>query len=415
LIMTWCPDKRAVNTSVNLSTEKAAASSIQYMLVPASASDAARRRYRGATVMAHQWLAARRRATRLAATAGAATRRMLSNTTHDCAVSTITSTEPGPTMTARPRKFAKEFVTAACGNNNHDICEHLSGIGGGFSLRRLSFEVSSLLCHCTCHASCQLSTSRRPTLSDWFDLCSCPGANTPARERAGRPPDAAEVMRKAREDLRLRQEASEAVRANSAGKSREEVRALLVAELRAHGLPPPPQPVMELAIDGLMIDRSATGRVRLAGRGMRMLAGIGRQLSKDVHEQLQRGGPNLILEKEPILLDSDRSRPAIEVQLDPEAWTWLAPAGGLERFPDTDGSEIYVLLKAEGPSAGAGPVAVYAADHRVGVLGPTAAYNAALDAGKQSNQPVVAEAVRRRSPDGAWHLYVYPPAKSSRA
>jgi hypothetical protein len=143
-------------------------------------------------------------------------------------------------------------------------------------------------------------------------------------------------------------------------------------------------------------------------RWMRMLAEIAKEVSLDIPEQPPNGGANLILDKEPIIVDMDRSRPPMEAELDPAASQWLTTTGGLS---NTDESEIFMLLKVEESPGGIAQVAIYAADYRVGFLrlSDSTVFSASLEAGRRSNQPVVTEAILRRHPDGPWRLYLYPP------
>ena len=308
-----------------------------------------------------------------------------------------------------PQEFGKEFVSADCGNNYHDTCSHLSGIGGGFSSGRPGVTVSAMHCHCPCHAKCPLDTSQAVTIRGWYDICDCPGAAL-GRGRAGPPPNVTDLMRRSRDEARLRREASAAARVASAGKTREEIRGLLAAETHARGLLPLPPPFLELELDSIMTGRSAFVRLRLAGRGMRMLVGTGRKVSRDLHELFQGGGPNLILDTEPIIVYADRSRSAIEAEPDPAACEYLL-SGDSAGPANTEERGFFVLLKSETSPAGAGQVGIYAADRRIGILSDTdsIAYSASLEVGRQANRPVVTEAILRRHPDGSWRLNLYQP------
>jgi hypothetical protein len=313
-------------------------------------------------------------------------------------------------MMREPRRFEREFVSAECDSNDHDSCSHLSGVGGGLGLFIPGSGVRPLLCHCACHASCGLSTDQHHTVDEWFDLCSCPGAE-PARERTGRPPNLAELIRKGRDDVNLRREASAEARANSMGKSREEIREILIAALHARGLQPPPQPVVELELDNIMMNRGVIGRVHMAARGITTLAGLGSEIIKAIRRHPQSDDPKLTLAKDPILVDADRSLPTIEVKVDPDAQYLLDPTGGHEGFEHTDESVIFVRLEGVLPPIVGALIAIYFGDHRVGVLSLThsAAYQALLEASTRSNRPLVAEAIRRRGADGTWRLYLYRP------
>jgi hypothetical protein len=305
-------------------------------------------------------------------------------------------------------RFGEEFVSDECGRSDHSSCSHLSGVGAGLKLSPTGFGFRPLLCHCECHANCSLSTDGHHTVDEWFDSCNCPGAES-ARERAGRPPDVAELMRKARDEANLRREAIEEARARSTGKSREEVREILIAELQTRGLQPPPPSAMELELDGIM-EHGILGRVRLAGRGIATFIGIGNTI-KDFRRHLQAEDTDLTLSNAPILVDPDRSLPSVEVQVDPDAEHLLDPTSDHEKIEHADDDIVLVRLKAVGSPIIGGLIAIFLGNHRVGVLSlaDSAAYRALLEASTRSNQPLLAEAVRRRSPDGTWHLYLFQP------
>ena len=131
-----------------------------------------------------------------------------------------------------------------------------------------------------------------------------------------------------------------------------------------------------------------------------------RKTVRDLTEQLQSPGPNMTLDREPLLIRYDRSRPAADVMLDPDAQHRLAPAGNLSSAPEF--SEIFVLL-AEGNDGR--HVEVFTGEHRLGVLtaADSADFRAVLAAAKSQGKPVAGTAIRDRDADGAWALHVYRP------
>jgi hypothetical protein len=209
-------------------------------------------------------------------------------------------------------------------------------------------------------------------------------------------------------EVRQRGEASEAVRLIAQGKTRDEVRDVLEAELLARGLQPPPGIVMDFELDSIMTERNLATRFQLGGRWIRMVAEIGKEVSADIHMGRQ-SGLNLTLDKDPIVVSTDRSLPVVEPELDPGAFEWLNNV----ELGDAEESGIFVLLTAEETPVGVEQVVVHVADHRVGAFrhGDATAFRASLEAGRRSNRSVVVEAIlQRRLGGGPWRLYVHPPS-----
>jgi hypothetical protein len=130
------------------------------------------------------------------------------------------------------------------------------GFGGGLNPRRLRLEFGAGLCKCKCHSPCPV-TSKRITVSvqAWRESCTCPGAETERirRDRAGTEfPDFDELWAKSRQRSQSRREAFQAVRASAAGKTREEVKALYIAELRSRSLKIPEEEVLDALVDALI-------------------------------------------------------------------------------------------------------------------------------------------------------------------
>lgn len=130
-----------------------------------------------------------------------------------------------------------------------------------------------------------------------------------------------------------------------------------------------------------------------------------RSAMRTVKEQLQMPGPNMALDREPVLIKLDRSRPLADVLLAPSAQQSLAPIWN-QQAPEL--SEIFVLL-AETESGDERHVEIYINDDRLGAL--TAAdspeFLAVIEAAL--GQPVVAQAIRDRESDGSWALHLYRP------
>lgn len=146
----------------------------------------------------------------------------------------------------------------------------MSGFGGGFDPRRLRLEVGGRLCKCNCHSSCPVTGERSSVnIRAWRESCTCPGA---AAERIRHDQagisfpdfDLDEEWAKSRQRSRSRREAFQAARAGAAGRTREDVTALYIAELRSRGLKIPEGEALDANVDALT-GNYLTG-VRLMGR-----------------------------------------------------------------------------------------------------------------------------------------------------
>jgi len=116
----------------------------------------------------------------------------------------------------------------------------------------------------------------------------------------------------------------------------------------------------------------------------------------------------MTLAREPLLVRCDRSRPAADVILDPDAQQRLTPTRNPASPPGF--SEIFVLL-AEAAGNDGQHIEVYIGEHRLGTLTTTdsADFRAILAAAKSQDKPVAGEAIRDRDAHGAWALHVYRP------
>ena len=140
------------------------------------------------------------------------------------------------------------------------------------------------------------------------------------------------------------------------------------------------------------------------------LASQWRKSVHDIKEQFQTPGPNLTLDREPLLIRYDHSRPPADVILDPDAQHSLAPTWSK---PAPDFSEIFVLLAAADGDDGK-HVEICINDDRLGTL--TAAdsteFLTILATARADGKPVVAEAIRDRDASGRWALHIYRPEPS---
>ncbi len=180
------------------------------------------------------------------------------------------------------------FRSRSCMTGAHEDCGHLGHIGralwdGG--------QPALVLCRCGCHSACALA-GRLPFVSRaiWVGLCTCPGTELAegkldeAEREAPDFPDVERLLRERREKrARERQEeraamreAREATRAAAAGKSRAQIRAIYVAELRERGLAVPSDLVLDATADAIARNREKFSVAYSA----RVLAELGRDFGK---------------------------------------------------------------------------------------------------------------------------------------
>lgn len=158
-------------------------------------------------------------------------------------------------------EFERMHRSLPCLRGSHGACPHLCGLGDGLNPGRLRLEFGAALCKCDCHTGCPLAGDKMAVpVKTWRDLCSCPGAEAARQDLAGAP-DFDEYMARFRRDAELRRDADEAVRAQAAGRSREEVRDLYISELRSRGLPIPSDDVLDAKVDAILGDYLPAARL----------------------------------------------------------------------------------------------------------------------------------------------------------
>lgn len=184
-------------------------------------------------------------------------------------------------MSDRWAEFGQVDKSRACNRGAHGDCAHFAAVGGGFNPRRLRLEFGAGLCPCSCHSSCPVSLSeKRMTVQPevWRESCTCPGAEQERRslEQAGVEfPDFGKVREDARRRSRARKEAFESARARAAGKSRDEIREIYLAELNARGLTAPGEEILDAVAD--RIGGNPLPAARLAAEGLA-------QMGKALHD-----------------------------------------------------------------------------------------------------------------------------------
>lgn len=145
--------------------------------------------------------------------------------------------------------------SVACAGDAHQDCGDIRmAMRGRVSRHRLESTIT--LCRCQCHAACPLADRMPVHLTVWQQLCACPGAGDqrtwkedPDEPSLGAKQAREKSQREWRERTEARNQAFRAASQAARGKSRDEVRDLYIAELRAQGQDVPSEPVLEADID----------------------------------------------------------------------------------------------------------------------------------------------------------------------
>jgi hypothetical protein len=152
-------------------------------------------------------------------------------------------------------------------------------------LLRPGMEKTLYLCQCSCHAGCDLAAEPSAQFEAWLQECSCPGAESAQRSWMEHDRDwerrwpRAEVdwgqrWRHARERQAAWNALDDAVRAQATGKTRQEVREILVEQIRDRGLPTLSEPMLEMRLEWIYVGRSPVERAKLLGEVAVGLLGI---------------------------------------------------------------------------------------------------------------------------------------------
>jgi hypothetical protein len=122
------------------------------------------------------------------------------------------------------------------------------------------------------------------------------------------------------------------------------------------------------------------------------------------------GWAKTVLDREPLMVRPDRSRPPADVIPDPAAEQRFGPAWNR---PPPDLNEIPVLLTEAGSGDGK-HVEIYTGKHRLGTLttADSADFLAILATAGADGKPVVGTAIRDRDAGGRWGLRVHRPQPS---
>ena len=172
-------------------------------------------------------------------------------------------------------EFERDYLAPYCQRGVHERCPHGVGLSGGLNPRRFRLEFGTGLCACPCHSPCPIADGHRAVPpSRWRESCSCPGAaaqRTRHIQTGAEPPDFGQIVAQKRRQSELRKQASQAVRAAAAGKSKDEIKDMLRAERQARGLSIPADHVLDANADAIMGNYGPA--LRLAGQSFTHVAG----------------------------------------------------------------------------------------------------------------------------------------------
>ena len=261
------------------------------------------------------------------------------------------------------------------------------------------------LCGCACHSGCPVAGRGRVGLDAWQECCVCPAAGRMRAEedrlwdgrRPEPPPDPGQVLREMEDRRAARREVVEAVRARSDGKSRLEIRQMLVGEFRSRELAVPPEPALDGYVELIAGGPAPLVAVRQIARAFGMIGSALRDIGamfRDVQELRGFSG------KDAYFVLPDRSRPMVEVVLGPGADQLLRASGEL----------VPVSLEPVGQvSDGPAGVRVYVGARLAGELGPQDGllYRRALEAAEQRDQTLMVMSRVSKAPGEALRMQIY--------
>ena len=209
-------------------------------------------------------------------------------------------------------------------------------------------------------------------------------------------------MRAERADDQAWSEVEAAVQARAVGRSRAEIRRLVIDELQSRNRPVPDDLILDLHIDKIVHtlalppplapDASAFSALKALAR----LAWVGWAEHRKYAATMSGATHRVEVSRPPYLVDKDYSLPMADVMLDPGA------AAILEQL----GHDGMVSLERDSEAV----VAVYCGHQRLGTLNVTdgARYQPALDAAQHSGCSLMVWSKLSRLQDGTPRLQVYP-------
>jgi hypothetical protein len=226
--------------------------------------------------------------------------------------------------------------------------------------------------------------------------------------RGTRPSEFGETFRRTRHQHQRRREAINAVRFRSAGKSRQQIREMLVEEFHARALTAPPDEVVIALADSIARPDGPITAAHIAASAARLVGGAAAEI-RDIFKGVERvKDPS---GADPFFVPPGGNGQAAEVNLvtgadrvlDERAKRYKQRAGGADLIP--------VRLESASTTQHDPVLTVHVDDHRVGTLSredsPT--FEHSLEIAKQQNQTLMTLGTYVRDPvDNSPHLRVYP-------
>lgn len=226
------------------------------------------------------------------------------------------------------------------------------------------------------------------------------------------PPSVREMWRLRRQRNAVLRETIDAVRAESEGQSRQQVRELLKTRLENLGLTPPVSDTsLDVMTDAVLSGNSVIDKGRLAARVMADNVGGSLRAVNEIRDIVRLGGTDMGFEVEPIMIRVERSLSPLPVRLDPGIQEWLSEVTNQQVFSLVSRPrEIFVLLGiAEGQESGL--VTVTTGTRRLGTLSHSDSqlFSGILAAGAEQERPVVTQAIQELESSGLWGVSIYQP------
>jgi hypothetical protein len=308
----------------------------------------------------------------------------------------------------------------ACQRDAHGECAHQLQGWGSWDVRRPWDAPHVELCGCPCHSACLLGGRGHVLTSVFLESCTCPGsrelmeAHTKIWEQAGRPPErpfGGESVRWVRNRNQQRRAAAEAVRARAAGKSRAEIRDLLIAEMESRKIQVPSAQGLDALTDSIASggpgDPSGWQAARiLVGIVKRMVAESRGSRSLTPFDRMTKGaksaGGNAFYSS-----SWDDAGPMATVILDSNAGQLLS----VPRFPMPIVARIELQPGRQGGSSDDGEVVVHVNEQRVGVLSAADSprYRQALEDPRRHGSALAVPGFASRTADGSLQIRIYAP------
>lgn len=285
--------------------------------------------------------------------------------------------------------------SAACAINQHSVCPHAVAL-------QLNGQA---LCQCACHSGCPLAGLDKVLLQLWWNECRCPGSGRLRDEGRrkwpkGQPPNLSDVWRSVQEDNDVRSQARAAVAMRSAGRTRAQLRQMLIDELRSRGRDTPPEVLLDAEIDAIEStipsNASTIAAFRTFAKSLLRARKAQREfdaLARDAH--ILRGPHG----EDPYLILPDYSLSPVTVILDPGSAPHLSQMG----------HDVFVSLYRD-RGRDDNPVVVYADGNRIGVLDmhDGLRYQPALDAAQRVGRALMVQAILIAGRDSSLRLQIYP-------